>query len=459
MISDKRYSLQSVVSNGRMTYGSVSSHSFMQNTNIFTYLHRMFLPLNGGNWFLSGNSNTTLTKGYGLYVNSTTKNMRFYTMNGAGYSLNADVSPTVPAVFGKWNNFLVRCDGTNFKMYNLVDGRLYQYSGTVAGAVSSGDSGTAMAINSYNSSGTAAYQGAEHSEFAIWNTDIGDTAAVALLRKNVMPSTPFTWFKFNDGSGSTVTDLGTGGNNGTIVGSTMRFNMHTSDRNRQAQYPDTFAGLFNSSSSGTISHSATYNPANMSVLAWVKWQVGATYQGIVSKTSSGAWPDGYGMYLIATGVGVQLGTWMGNWGTGLLSKFINDDYPSNQPPNNRWMLVGFTYDGTTLKQYVNGLLQGTLAVSSPATNTSDLRLATITGGYPFGTAAFANRIGRVVMTNVALTNNEVFSYYLRHAQPRGCIGDWRWTPDTTAASLKDYSSSNNPFVLTSLNGFSLNVPS
>jgi hypothetical protein len=432
----------------------------MQNTGVFTFLHRFIPMINGGNWFVSGNSNTTLVKGYGMYINSSSRNVRFYTMNGAGYTLNADVSPTVPCIFNRWNNVLVRADGTNFKMYNLVDGRLYQYSGTIAGALSSGDSGTAMAINSYNSSGTSAYQGIEHGDFAIWNTDIGEVAALNLLRRGVMPSTPYTWFKFSDGVGSTVTDFGTGGNNGAIQGATMHFIANTVSRSRQVPYPDLYSGNFSASSSGTITHASSQNPANMSVFAWVKWNIAnASYSGILSKTTTGGWTDGYGMYLIQSGLSVTLGTWIGDWGANVISKVLNNDFPSNCQVNGKWIHVGFTYDGTTLKQYVNGVLNGTLAVASPATSASDLRLGTITGGYPFGNTATPNRIGRVVMCNVALTDSEVFDLYLRHRQPRGCIGDWRWTQETTSTSLKDYSSTNSPFVLASLSGFSQDIPS
>ena len=458
MITNQRFSLQGIVSNARATYGSPSSHSFMQNTNVFTYLHRVFLGRIGGNWFISGNSNTTLTKGFGLYANSASKNFRFYTMTGAGYSLNADVSPTVPIIEGKWNNFLVRCDGTNFKMYNFVDGKLYQFSGTVAGAPSSGDSGTAQAINSYNSVGSSAFQGAEHSELAIWNTDIGEVAALNLLRRGIIPSTPFTWFRFNNGDGSTITDFGSGATNGTIQSGTMRWSSHSQVTERRVPYPDNQSGEFPSAANGTLAHAAAYNPANMSAFAWVKWLGGATYNGILSKTTTGSWTDGYGMYLLPSGSGLILGTWIGNWGANVISKHIAQDYPANSQDVSKWIHVGFTYDGVTLKQYVNGLINASLAVASPAVSTADLRLATITGGYPFGTATIRNKIGRVVMSNVALTDSEVLDLYLRGFQPRSCIGDWRWTHESTFTSLKDYSSLNTPFTLTGVPAFALTTP-
>jgi hypothetical protein len=61
----------------------------------------------------------------------------------------------------------------------------------------------------------------ELDDIAVWNTD--QTANIATIYNGGVPGdlsslSPLHWWKFNEGSGTTAVDSGTGGNNGTIVG-------------------------------------------------------------------------------------------------------------------------------------------------------------------------------------------------------------------------------------------------
>lgn len=75
-------------------------------------------------------------------------------------------------------------------------------------------------------------------------------------------------------------------------------------------------------------------------------------------------------------------------------------YPTLSPiPTGTWSHIAMTYDGANLKTYVNGVLDGSTAVTTLLTNgTSQLNIGS---GY-FGTSPFSGNIDEVRISDVAL---------------------------------------------------------
>lgn len=106
----------------------------------------------------------------------------------------------------------------------------------------------------------------------------------------------------------------------------------------------------------------------------------------------------------------------GVWPYALNTSPITSSIPT---PFNQWHYVGFTYDGTTLKAYVNGQLAGTSTYArfTPFnTLTTGLHYAlgygTLTNMSPGGGGDFAHmRLGTFEVYNVALSNIDVLNNY------------------------------------------------
>tara|TARA_R100000655_G_scaffold95328_1_gene137227 strand:+ start:39 stop:788 length:750 start_codon:yes stop_codon:yes gene_type:complete len=67
-------------------------------------------------------------------------------------------------------------------------------------------------------------------EFALWNSD--QSSNISAIYNSGLPSdlsslSPLTWWRFEEGSGTTATDSGSGGNNGTLVNGTYSTDVPT----------------------------------------------------------------------------------------------------------------------------------------------------------------------------------------------------------------------------------------
>ena len=84
---------------------------------------------------------------------------------------------------------------------------------------------------------------------------------------------------------------------------------------------------------------------------------------------------------------------------------IDRDVPgASAPPLNAWTHLAMTYDGTTMRMYVNGVQAGTRAVTGTiAVSSSPLRIG---GNAPWG-EFFAGQIDDVRIYNRALTAAEI----------------------------------------------------
>ncbi|HLC42882.1 MAG TPA: LamG-like jellyroll fold domain-containing protein [Methylomirabilota bacterium] len=191
-------------------------------------------------------------------------------------------------------------------------------------------------------------------------------------------------YSFNEGSGTTVTDLSGSGNSGTISGATW-----------------TAAGRFGGALSFNGSSSwVTVNDVNsldlttgMTVEAWVRPTALNGWRTVVLKERPGTLA--YALYAnmsanrpsgevtIPDGVDTQ--------GTGQL-------------PLNTWSHLAVTYDGATLRLYVNGVqVSSRAAGGSIATSASPLRI----GGNSVWGEYFAGQIDEIRIYNRARSQAEI----------------------------------------------------
>ncbi|HVY08171.1 MAG TPA: LamG-like jellyroll fold domain-containing protein [Burkholderiales bacterium] len=235
--------------------------------------------------------------------------------------------------------------------------------------------------------GTSEMTAAPHSRFRLVIS-----ALVTLIGMGVVLSPESSWaqtglvaaYSFNEGSGTKLTDVSGNGNNGTISGATWT----TSGKFGSAL---TFNG---SSAKVTIPDAASLRLANgMTLEAWVYPTKAPTgWRAVVDKNV-----DGY--YLMAsTDVGNRVGTG-GTWVAGNQ----NTIGPSALPINT-WTHLAATFDGATVRLFVNGVQVASQAQTSPlATTNGTLQI----GADSYPTEYFAGRIDEVRVYNRALSAADI----------------------------------------------------
>src|SRR6266853_679638 len=212
-------------------------------------------------------------------------------------------------------------------------------------------------------------------------------------------------YAFNEGSGTTVADMSGNNNNGTISAATWT----TAGRFGNAL-------VFNGTSARvTVPDAASLQlTTGMTLEAWVFPTATPTnWRAIVDKTV-----DGY--YLMAStdkGDGPSAGgTWVGG---------NQNTYGPSVVEVNTWTHLAATFDGETVRLYVNGAEVASQAQTTPlATTTGTLQI----GGDSYPNEFFAGRIDEVRIYNRALSAAEI------QTDMNTAVGGTPPSPDTAAPS-------------------------
>ncbi len=191
-------------------------------------------------------------------------------------------------------------------------------------------------------------------------------------------------YSMSEGSGVTTAD-GVGTNNGTLNNVTWTTGRYGN-------------GLqFNNSGTSYVSlgNSSSLTPSTgLTVMAWVKTNNNAVSQWIVTKAPGVA--DPYYIRLQGTG-NIRFSTKTGATEVPLTTT-------GGLIPTGVWKHVAGTWDGTTMRVYIDGIPVSSIAQSGVMTNTStDVRI----GGNTSGNLPFNGTIDDVKIYNYALTQAEI----------------------------------------------------
>ena len=214
--------------------------------------------------------------------------------------------------------------------------------------------------------------------------NLGPYSNTASATTPAAPSGLVAAYAFDEGSGTTVTDASGNGNNGTISNATWA----TSGKYGKAlQFNGTNALV-------SIPNAASLDlTTGMTLEAWVNPSVvNANWRDVIYKAD-----DNY--YLSATSTSASVpdagliagGTYADAFGTSAL-------------PTNTWSFLTETYDGTTVRLYVNGTqVSSTAHTGSISTSTNPL---TIGGDTPYS-QYFTGLLDNVRVYNVALSAAQI----------------------------------------------------
>jgi hypothetical protein len=201
--------------------------------------------------------------------------------------------------------------------------------------------------------------------------------------------------------------------------------------------PDNTALSFSGTSQVQVPNSASLNPTTqVTVEAWINTNsASTTLQGI-----AGTWND-------LTGNDRTYLLWIQSGKVAFYVSHTGMDFPSVvstttiQP--NQWYHVAGTFDGTTLRLYVNGVEEASLYSPGPiATNTDPFNIGRVDGG---GSIArfFSGQISNVGVFNVARTEAQIQSDMRQEltGSEAGLVG--YWTLSSTGSGIVDKTANGN----------------
>ena len=223
-----------------------------------------------------------------------------------------------------------------------------------------------------------------------WTSYVSLVTSGLILNYDISNSSSYS------GVGTTITDL-QGNSNATT------FNSPTYTSSGGAYL--TFDGINEYFTTNTALGSKL-NPANsstiISIFVWVyPMDNGVIVQEIGQTTPNTGWHDSQIEMVSGT---LRFSVW-NNQPSGFAS--------SISTPLNNWYYVGFTYDGTNLRGYVNGSLAVTSGTISRSTPGANLYYAIAhADNTNLGDGSFANmRFGGMQVYNTALSTNDVLNNY------------------------------------------------
>jgi hypothetical protein len=213
----------------------------------------------------------------------------------------------------------------------------------------------------------------------------GSLSATAAITVSAAPSGLVAAYAFSETSGNAVIDASGSGNNGTLSGATR-----------------TTSGKYGRA----LSFDGTNDRVNIPDSSSLDLTDGVTMEAWVRPSSLGGWDT----VVLKEQPGNLVYALYANTGPGPASGEIETtagyftQYATGALPLNTWTHLAMTYDGTTLRLYINGAEVGSRPVSgSVVTSSSALRI----GGNAVWGEYFGGLIDEVRIYNRALSPQEI----------------------------------------------------
>lgn len=216
-----RYSFDFDGTDDYVDMGNPTSLQITGNMSISLWFKRSSLKTSSNYMLVGKDGVNALTRAYMVQVNSVTNKVRFIIWKSASAYFCESSTVVTDDV---WYHVLAVNDGTDLKLY--INGTLET---TNAGAGGTMDNGiTDFNIGRRDAGGNSGYWKGNIDEVAVWNSD--QSGAVTAIYNGDKPKdlsglSPLSWWRMGDeatydGSNWTLTDQGSGGNNGTSTNMT-----------------------------------------------------------------------------------------------------------------------------------------------------------------------------------------------------------------------------------------------
>jgi len=344
-----------------------------------------------------------------------------------------------------WNHLLVVRDASN-NLTIFLNGAIFASSQVAAGD---------HRLDQIGKVGTSYYDG-NVDETAFWDSDQSSNLATIYnsgVPNDISSLSPTLWYRMGDGdTAPTLTDNGSGGNNGTMV----FFNTFSTDVPTASSFTNTKSILLDGFDDYVDCGQVTQiqNTNALSVSCWFNYKtLSSSVDGIVSKDSTSR-SDG-NWYIATQNATIRF-----------LVKTANgqDALNSGTISLNSWNNLICVWNGSTMKIYINGTLNNSISLSN-ATGTLGLRTSDVLIGRrlvgTFNDGFFNGGVDEVAVWNSDQSANASTIYnggVPNDISSLSPISWWRCGDGDTAPTLTDNGSGGNDGTMQSFNTFSTDVP-
>ncbi|MDJ0662844.1 MAG: Calx-beta domain-containing protein, partial [Crocosphaera sp.] len=187
-----------------------------------------------------------------------------------------------------------------------------------------------------------------------------------------------------------------------------------------------------------IPHDESLSLTTFTVEAWVNpSQIKNQWQAIIAKLANNGWEINYGLWIPPNEMRIGFGFIENN------SSIEHGFYSQKSLILNEWNHISVTYDGASLKLYLNGELDESVdLVAVPYQNNYVVKIAKGRAGASDG--LFAGQIDEVRIWNIARTAEEIQANYAQEltGNETGLVGYWQFN-EGTGTTATDLSSNNN----------------
>ena len=159
-----------------------------------------------------------------------------------------------------------------------------------------------------------------------------------------------------------------------------------------------------------VPNASTLNPATITVDAWIYVTANRYFPSIIGKGNTGIYAESYHLFLYSEGSANGRASFLVNTNGTSSGRAIAEGQPI---PYNGWHFVAGTYDGTTVKVYVDGSLAGmTLHTGSIYSTNDDLLIGKVDRALSsYHDAYFSGSIDEAELYNRALSATEIFNIW------------------------------------------------
>jgi uncharacterized protein YaiE (UPF0345 family) len=291
-------------------------------------------------------------------------------------------------------------------------------------------------------------------EAAIFNSALSSSDITSIYNSgtpaDISPLNPVGWWRMGDddgGTGTTITDKGSGGNDATLTnGPTFSTNIP-----EEEVFTNTYSLSLDGSDDYLSTSASSYSiSGNKSFSVWVKPTSGS-YHYLWGYSS-----NLYALYFDSSSVSIRM--WPSGQGGGSGRTYQNMVSPVSLT-NGSWYNITITGDGTTLKLYVNGQ-----SAASTYTDNDDWYLETVLRAGASG-SSFSGLVDEFAFFNSTLSSSDVSAIYgsgtpssLSSYSPHLW---WRMGDNDggTGTTVTDQGSGSNDATLTNGPTFSTTIPS
>ena len=456
--------LQSILLDGVDDYVEIGSPASIQNltsaitisawikaprtfsTNYYTLASKGEYAGSGSQWSIRINTANVRNTAGGLFS---------VFPNSNGITDNQGLTFPTPVDDNQWHHMMFVNDGTDLKVY--IDGVL-DATGVGKGRTLYNGNRT-LRLGRLTASNTQKLIG-NLDEVAIFGTALGLSDAQSIYNGGVPSSLSsysslVSWWRF-EGSGTTATDSGSGGNDGTLLnGVTRSTDVPTfSKKSIALDGVDDFVQVADADNL-SFGNGSTDSP--FSISAWIK--IGqTTTQGIVSKYGTNNVTREYLFQITASKIKLTLIASGGatNFATGNTALSLNT-----------WHHVAVTYDGSGGSTAYNGITLYVNGVAETPTTGGSAYTAMTNTVTDVEIGRYSSRELNGAMDEVAIFSSELSQSDITAIYGSGVpaslasyspLSWWRCGDGDTAPTLLDNGSGGNDGTMTNFSTFSSDVP-